>query len=120
MHDAGDRVDALLINRDARVLRFTEQPRQVIERSARVERQHVNARRHQFAREAVAEFYDRMDHLPFAGLEDPLVLADVNEGLHFFFGHLFRFGLLLLLLIESRENPAQWKEHRPEQVVKKM
>ena len=75
---------------------------------ARVERQDVDARRHQLARHAVAEIDDRLSHFPFARLEDALFLADVDVRLHLFVGDLLRLGLELFLLLQAREHSPQW------------
>ena len=47
-----------------------------------VEGQHVDARRHELARHAVAEVDDRLEQLALRRLEDSLLFADVDVGLH--------------------------------------
>src|SRR5205823_13225819 len=91
---------------------------QLLQWAAGVEGQHIDARRHQLTRHAIAELDDGVDHLPFAGLEDALLLADVDEGLHFLFRHLLRLLVALVLALQALGAAAQRKKHGPEDVVK--
>src|SRR3954447_5964120 len=120
VNDADDLVDAPLVNRDARVFRIAEEPRQFIERMRGVERQHVDAWRHQLAGHAVAEIDDGLDHLAFRAFEDSFLFANVDVRLHFFVGDFFVLVRFLFLPIEAVEHAAHREEHGPEEDVEKM
>jgi hypothetical protein len=117
VHDPGDVIDALLVDRNARVLRLAELLRQHFDRLARVEGEDVDARGHDLVREAVAEVDDLLQQLPLGGLDHARFLADVDVRLHFLVAHLFLFVVGLLRALETLEQLAQRKEERPEDVV---
>src|SRR5581483_7106097 len=122
VNDSCDLIDRLGVDRNAGVLRLAEHPRDLIERLARVERLHVDARRHQLLRHAIAEVDDRLQQLPFGCLENALFLANVDVGLHFFVRDLFVIVFVghVALLLDAVEKLAQRKEHRPEDVIEEM
>src|SRR3954453_819746 len=122
VHDAADLIDRFGVDGDARVLRFAEHAREVVERPVRVECLHVDARRHQLLRHTIAEVDDRLQQLPFRGLEDSFFLADVDVRLQLFVGDFFvvLFFRDFALALQALEELPQRREHRPERVVEKM
>src|ERR1044071_4391604 len=91
--DAFDVIQVLAINGQARVLRFDDQLARVGDGRAHVQRDHLQARAHDFADQRIAELDDRLDHLAFALFDDALFLADVDEGLNLAQGLVFALGL---------------------------
>ena len=91
--DAEDVVEVLLVDGEPRVLLIAEERAQLRDGRVRLDRDHVGARRHDLARERVAEIDDRLQQAPLVPLDQPLLLARFEVGVRDF--SLVLFALLL-------------------------
>jgi len=82
-----DVVDALLVDRDARVAGVDDQPDDVCDGVGGLRGDDVDSRNHHLAYRLVGHLEDAVDHLPLLLLDDPLLLTDVEEEFQLLFSH---------------------------------
>ena len=79
VQDAHDVVDAVLVDRDARVAALHDGVHDLVERRGHRQRHDVDARHHHLVDAALAELQHGADHLLLLGLDDALLAAPLDE-----------------------------------------
>ncbi len=113
--EAGDLIDILFVNRDARVLLVDHHLAQFLERRVLADGDDARARRHHFAHGGIAERDHRLDQLAVAFFDDAFFFAGGDQGVDVFLGRGSFVGLRVVAEIEHRLQEVERPSQRPHQ-----